>query len=343
MKKIIFLLLLPLFLFATDDTVVTIKKLEDIKEKKTQDKEIKKDPEELDLKTDENEDIDLKEDNEDLKEDARENIKEDITPTKDLTFNGILTKKNYIFEKKNNYYYLWVKKTGNIQSIGLITPRQKWRLKRTYFIRSKQKITEQTNNTVYYKNKPLTNKLNLLTSSQTETHPLLGKSYKIAFPANIVFGYKKTYGKKKIIPGKTHIYIRSYEENYCQGKYKDNLVLVPNFNIKYKEIGNLSLVKKEKNDNTLTLTFAYTNTDLDIKEILIEESGETYSLFNPSESNYEEKLCIDKCLTLSYWKYNELIPAFLIEFSLKLSLKENRNLVLKIKHEEATASYQINI
>lgn len=254
-------------------------------------------------------------------------------------FDGKLSQEDILAEKKGQYTVLWVKKKAQVYSVALLSSKS-WNLKAKYFLRSTQKISEQKDNTLWYKGLPLGNekKLYFLASSSTEKHPLLGKAFKIVVPTKVAYGYDKNYGEKVIAAGQTELAIRLFKKPQGQGTYLDNRYMIPLIEDSQINQPEIALYQKEKKIHLVGISFVYKGLSPNVRQITLETDQEEILLHD-----FVKNLTYPKYFHIVSWSYNKDSSLFKMKFIVIFNVKKNHNFILKVKDSKGTLSYPIDI
>jgi hypothetical protein len=344
MKKLFLLIfLIPLFLFANEtdkNDLMEVKKLEDILKETAREAEQKMSEE----KTEEKKDKEKKEEQE--KKDEIKIKKTDAS--RELlpeVFNGVLTGTDIFLEKKEPYYYLWVRKKGLISSVGLVTNETSFQSSRRYFLRASRPVPEQKENFINYKGELIgpDNGLYFLSSSKAVPHPILGEAFRIVIPQEIIYGYKsrkRGYGKIQVIPAKTRFLIRTYESRYAQGKFVDNPYLLKEVLPYSGEKSKLELLSRKEKEGFHILEFLYQSPYREIESIALERENESCA-FYPVAPKTKDAKETEKAFLLSHWSYHFMTSGFSARFFVILSTELEGNWQLKVKSKGDILVYPI--
>lgn len=340
MKKITALLiLLPIFLFAQDDSLLKIKKVDDIIHELSpeQPETTKEDPALADEKKEPEKVIDEE------PVEKKEPIKKE-EPAEETTFSGTLNPADVLLEYGSTHTQLWIRSRNLLGSVALITPYHQWKGKNRYFLRSRTRLPEQKFNTIYYKGKPLSDTMYFLASSTPEEHPLLGRAFRIIIPQEVIYGYNKFAGKLALKPGQSEFVIRAFEKPYGQGRFKDTIYLLRKSSISQKVTRNtLQLAKKEKSESFVDYYFSYSSPHRGKKYILVSDNGVDTELYQTGARLLPQEEATHQGLNILHWNFDENKNGFHMIFNLTLDKRTAKILTLIVLEENEPVSYKIDL
>lgn len=338
-KTLALLLLMPLFLFAQDDSLLKIKKVDDIIHELS--------PEQPEATKADLTPVDEKKEPEKVIEEEPTEKKEPIKkeePAHETSFSGTLTPADVFLEYGTSHIQLWVRSRNFLGSVALITPYHQWKGKNRYFLRSRTRILEQKHNTIYYKGKPLSDTMYFLASSSPEEHPLLGQAFKIIIPSEVVYGYNKFAGKISLKPGQSEFVIRAFEKPFGQGRFKDTIYLLRKSSISQSINRNtLQLAKKEKSDSFVDYYFSYSSPHRGKKYILLSDNGVDTELYQTGARLLPQEEATHQGLNILHWNYDFGKPGFHMIFNLTLDKRAAKILTLIVLEENEPVSYKIDL
>lgn len=243
----------------------------------------------------------------------------------------LYTAADFMLEKKQDYYVLWIKAKEN-QSVALLNASGKG----LYYLRSSKLIEEQKENDVFYGTKRIGNKSKLyfLASSLVQNHPVLGSAFEIVLPQEMIFGYESAKNLQKInlIPEETRLRIRIFTGRYAQGKSQDYFYLIHPVPSHLKERDNLKIIQTQKLKDKKLLTLAYFNDTPVFKSISKKNQEQEEILF------MAEKPAVSNFKTL-YLSFNHQGPLFLMLFQMSVPLEEKGEVLLTQEEKVWQANY----
>lgn len=245
--------------------------------------------------------------------------------------NPVYSSGDFMLEKKQNYYSLWIKAKKN-QSAALLNASGKGR----YFLRSPGLISEQQENSVAYGKKNIGNESGLffLASSAVKTHAVLGQAFEILIPERIVYGYgnRKTGQTLIPVPGQTQFRVRIYAEKNARGNYRETLYRLHPVPGSLTAGQNLKIIQVQNFEKQKVLTAVFFNESQSLKQISKKTGGHEEILYTPEGGSAEGF----KTLFLSYHHQG---PLFFMIFQVTVPENQEGALILNDGRADWSAGY----